>query len=212
MVTLIDASVIILAGGRSRRLGSIKALVNLGDKPLIAHVAQKIDGFFREVVVVIGMNDDVERFSEVLPSSFKICRDICPDLGPLGGVVSGLRHVNSRYMAVLPCDSPFIDLKVLDFLYRSCLCYEAAIPLWPNGYIEPLHSFYDSRAVRSAGESALKAGERDLRSMIRRLNAVNYVSVDQLREFDRELLTFFNINSREDLNRAETILKRFVSQ
>lgn len=212
MVTLIDTAVVILAGGRSRRLGSIKALVKLGDKPLIMHIAQKIDGLFREVVVVIGMNDDVERYSEVLPSSFKICRDIYLDLGPLGGIVSGLRHVNSRYMAVLPCDSPFIDLKVLAFLYRSCLGYEAAIPLWPNGYIEPLHSFYDSRAARSAGVFTLQAGERDLRSMIRRLNAVNYVSVDQLREFDRELLTFFNVNSREDLNRAETILKRFASQ
>lgn len=81
------------------------------------------------------------------------------------------------------------------------------VPLWPNGYIEPLHSVYNVSAALRASEAATEGGNLRISNMIERLERTIYVPVEELRRFDPDLLTFFNINSKEDLKRAEAILK-----
>ena len=84
----------------------------------------------------------------------------------------------------------------------------AVIPRWPNGYIEPLQAVYRTDKALKASEEAVENGRMDMRSMIRGLRRVRYVSTIVIREIDPELDTFMNINSRFDLRRAELILKR----
>jgi molybdopterin-guanine dinucleotide biosynthesis protein A len=80
------------------------------------------------------------------------------------------------------------------------------IPKWPNGYVEPLHSVYRLSSSIPAIESAFDVGERSVLDMIKRLDSVRYVPVDDLRRFDKELLTFFNINYPKDLDTANEIM------
>lgn len=81
------------------------------------------------------------------------------------------------------------------------------VPIWSNGNIEPIHSTYNVAEARLAAEKTLLMGQLKVSNMIDRLRDVIYVDVEELRKMDRDLVTFFNINTKEDLKRAEQILK-----
>ncbi|MEM2875887.1 MAG: molybdenum cofactor guanylyltransferase [Candidatus Bathyarchaeia archaeon] len=203
---MLKASAVILAGGESRRIGGVKALIHLAGKPLITYVIEVAVKVFNDIVVVVGVDEQTKEFEGLLPHRVKVVRDLVRGEGPLVGILSGVGYVSSEYIAVLPCDSPFINPQVLSLLYERCQGSDAAIPRWPNGYLEPLHAFYKVQAVKSASTSAMKAGGCRVTDMVKRLNRVHYVDVKEVKRLDPDLLTFFNINRMEDLKRAERIL------
>lgn len=198
---------LILAGGKSRRMKGNKSLIKLGDKPLLLHVTEKILGLAGEIVVVIGKNDVLRKYAAILPSTVTILSDVVEGKGPLAGILTGMQNMHSEYAVVLPSDSPFIEKEALKHLFDKAWGADAAIPRWPNGYIEPLHAVYKISSAVTAAETALRKEELLILDMIKRLKKVVYVSTDNLRKFDRELVTFFNINRQEDLRTATEILK-----
>lgn len=200
------ADAIILAGGRGGRIGGPKPLMELGGRALISYVLDAASEVSDEIVVVVG--EEEGHLENLLPRKARIARDLTRGGGPLIGVYSGLTHLRSEYAVVLPCDSPFINTEVLKYLIGRAEGADAAVPLWPNGYIEPLHSVYNVPAALEAGKAAIEAEKLRVHSMIERLKETVYVPVEELRRFDPGLLTFFNINSGEDLKRAEAILRR----
>lgn len=197
---------IILAGGKGNRIGGYKPIMRLGDRRLISYVLEVALKVTDEAVVVFG-RDGAKRIEALLPKDVKIAIDIMSSGGPLIGVYSGLKHLNSDYAAVLPCDSPFVHEEVMKHLISKADGTDAAIPLWPNGYIEPLHSVYKVSAALEACEAAMEEEKFRIYNMIEKLEKPIYVPMEELKEFDPKLLTFFNINSREELKRAEGILK-----
>ena len=82
--------------------------------------------------------------------------------------------------------------------------YEAAVPVQPNGFFEPLHSVYHREKMLLACERAMKKGERRIHAPLQEL-CVNRICVDLLRPLDPDLLTFFNLNTREDLEKARAL-------
>lgn len=197
---------IILAGGKGNRIGGNKPFMKLGGKSLIFYALETASKVSDETVVVVG-GDAAKLFEARLPKDVKIAVDITSDGGPLIGVYSGLKHLLSKYAVVLPCDSPFIHEDALKYLVSKAEGADAAIPLWPNGYIEPLHSVYHVSAALKASEEAMEEGKFRIYNMIKRLERAIYVPVEELKKYDPALLTFFNINSTEDLKKAEEILK-----
>ena len=105
----------------------------------------------------------------------------------------------------MACDTPFISSEIAQFLLETCSKKGAAIPRWPNGHIEPLHAVYNARLAFEAGKNTLEQGKLDLHSMINQLHDVRYIPIPVLRQFDPRLLTFFNINTSEDLENAEAL-------
>ncbi|MDH5267770.1 MAG: hypothetical protein OEW62_08855, partial [Candidatus Bathyarchaeota archaeon] len=73
----------------------------------------------------------------------------------------------------------------------------------PNGYIEPLQAVYHTKSALTATKTALKEKKLDLQSMIAHLKSIRYISTLVLKQIDSELSTFFNINTLEDLRKAE---------
>ncbi len=199
--------VLVLAGGTSKRLKENKALMILGEKPLLLHVIEKVLGLTNEIIVVLGKNDEIEKFSSHLPSKVTVLKDIVEGMGPLAGILTGMQYMRSKYALVLPCDSPFIKKEVLRYLLNLVEGADAAIPRWPNGYLEPLHAVYKVSSTIPAAENALRKGKLFIQDIIEQLDIV-YADIDQIRKFDKELITFFNINSLEDLETAETLLSR----
>ncbi|RLI34082.1 hypothetical protein DRO56_00060 [Candidatus Bathyarchaeota archaeon] len=197
---------LILAGGRGDRIGKKKPLLNLGNRSLISYVIEVALEFSDEIYVVINRGDDIEGFRDRLPSRVEVVRDITRGKGPLVGIYSGLRHLRSGYSAVLPCDSPFVKVDVMRLLMEKAEGFDAAIPLWPNGYIEPLHSVYRVEAALRAAEEAIGEGELRVQNMVERLGRVAYIPVEEFKRFDPGLLTFFNINTPADLRNAEKLL------
>ena len=88
-----------------------------------------------------------------------------------------------------------------------CTNRRAAIPRWPSGYIEPLQAVYHTKSALTAAKMALKQGKMNMRSMIDNLSGVRYVSTMVLEQLEPKLLTFFNVNTPQDLKKADSLLK-----
>jgi len=203
---------IILAGGKGVRIGNTaKAFLHLNEKTLIELILETIQPLVDHIIVVIGRNDSVEKFREKIPRSIDVFRDRGKGEGTLVGLLNGLNRSKSEYSLVLPCDSPFISIEVLELLFTEALGVDAAIPQWPNGFIEPLHSVYKTDGARNAARRALKNGMK-VSGMIERLKDVRYVPIEVIRKIDPELLTFTNINTLGDLRKASRIYSRLLAR
>lgn len=204
-----DRTAIILAGGDSQRLGSDKGLIKLAGKPLILHVAERVQDIVDEIIVCVRSENQLSSYLQALYDKFKVVADIegLPQC-PLTGAVTGFMNAGGEYVAILSCDTPFISRKVLDLLFDIAVNVDAVIPRWPNDYIEPLQAVYRTKAALEASRKAIERGERRMRSMISLLKVVRYISTIVIRKIDPKLLTFLNINTPLDLKRAEVIVRK----
>jgi molybdopterin-guanine dinucleotide biosynthesis protein A len=126
---------------------------------------------------------------------------------PLVGMLAGLGAIESDYAAILPCDAPFVSSEVIELLFRRALGADAAIPRWNWQRIEPLQAVYCRTPTLRAALETLPPSDLSILDMIIKLRRVVYVSVeDEIANIDPELITFFNINTREELATAEKML------
>jgi molybdopterin-guanine dinucleotide biosynthesis protein A len=202
-----ERTAIILAGGLSERLGQDKGLVPLAGKPLVWHVFQRASHVVDEVLVVISSSHKKESYSQVLPKT-QILLDIRDQRTPLMGALTGLKNAQGHYSVLLPSDAPFVSEDVLKLLFEVSSGMNAAIPKWPNGYIEPLQAVYKTSSALSAAEKAIQRGEVRPLNMIMLLSKVRYISTLVIQQIDPKLTTFFNINTRNDLKKAEELIKK----
>jgi len=199
---------VILAGGFSKRFGQNKGLIELAGKPLILHVLDKALHIVDEAVVVVSSNAQRSAFMHLLQHKATVVVDKLEKQSPLVGALTGFDKVRGKHSLLLPCDTPFISNRVLSLLLDLCINRNAAIPRWPNEYIEPFQAVYHTKSALKAAETALEEKKLDMQSMILHMTKVRYISTLVLRQMDPKLLTFFNINTPEDLKRAESILRR----
>lgn len=199
---------VILAGGSSLRFGKNKALIMLDGKPLIRHVIDNSIETVEQIIVTIGRKEDPRPFLEVLPQNVKVAKDLRGYKNPLNGILSGIMFLNAEYCLVLPCDTPYIKREVLEILFREADGYDSAIPIWPNGYIEPLIAVYrvapTVEALRLIGVDKNSKADR----LISLLERVRYVDIDRFISVDPCLTSFLNINSPLDLTFAENMPRR----
>jgi molybdopterin-guanine dinucleotide biosynthesis protein A len=201
-------SVVVLAGGFSKRFGRDKGLVELAGKPLVLHILDRMFGVVNETLVVVSSDRQKVAFEGSLGQRARVIIDMREEKSPLIGALTGFECVQGEYSLLLPCDTPFVSGNIASLLLDLCINRSAVIPKWPNGYIEPLQAAYHTRSALTAARAALGQGKLDLRSMIACLKGVRYVSTMVLQQLDSKLLTFFNVNNLGDLRRAESMLER----
>ena len=201
-------AIVILAGGFSKRFGQDKCLIDLVGKPLVLHVVNRVSSVVDEKVIVSGSNALKEKLSNLLKSKIRVVVDKYEEQSPLVGALTGFESVNAEYSLLLPCDTPFVSAEIVALLLDLCVNKCAVIPRWSNGYIEPLQAAYNRKSAIEAAKKALNEGKRDLSSMINYLHGVRYVSTLVLQQLDSKLLTFFNVNTPEDLKKAESMLRK----
>ncbi|MCS7139888.1 MAG: NTP transferase domain-containing protein [Candidatus Nezhaarchaeota archaeon] len=201
----VKRGIIVLAGGMSRRMGEDKTLLPVKGVPMIKRVVDAVLKVSDEVIVVVSGRKMIRKLSHVLGSEVTITEDEKRGWGPIMGIVSGCKRLQAEYVAVVPCDAPFINPRVLIELFKRAEGHEAAIPCWPNGYLEPLHSVYQRDALLKAADELIKKGSRSMLHLIERLSDVIYVPVEELKLIDDRLLTFFNVNTPRDLLIADAM-------
>ena len=196
---------LVLAGGRSKRFGRNKAFVKLGGRPLLLHILNAAMDVADEILVAIGREHRVDSYTRLVPESVRVLRDRTHEKSPLVGMITGFQAMKSEYSLVLSCDTPFVKQRVLEYVFKRAAGSDAAIPRWMSGGLEPLQSVYRVRSALPAAKVA--QSERGFRNvdMIRRLRKVTYIPVGVLKRFDSNLITFFNVNTRTDLRRANRI-------
>ncbi len=192
-------SIIILCGGRSRRMGKDKGSLVLNGKPMIVHVLDTVKSIVDEIILVLRDQEQIDKYKPILKDvdvSIKIVTDETKDQGPLVGILTGLSHVNSEYAQVLPCDSPFISksfvLKMFEIAKGGK--FDAIVPIWDDGHIEPLHSLY-KKDIITIIRDLIKKEKRNVSSLFEGLD-VEYIDVEDL---DETAMSFRNLNKVNDL-------------
>jgi molybdopterin-guanine dinucleotide biosynthesis protein A len=203
-----DKSAIILAGGSSTRFGQDKGLLRFTNKPLIKRVLDATNNLVDEKIVVISSTAQAEKYTKVLGSDVRVVADSDDLQTPIVGTITGLEAAKGTYSLLLACDVPFVSKEVLALLLDLCTGKNAAIPRWPNGYIEPLQAVYCTKPTLEAAKSALNEGKMNMQAMVDKLRGIRYISTLVIQQLDPQLKTFFNINTPLDLRKAENMLGR----
>lgn len=189
---------LVLAGGESRRLGLDKARLLFGGRPLLDIVAGRLAEVCAEVIVVASP----QRPPEVTPPGARVVFDETPGLGPLAGIQAGLKAASFPFAFVAACDMPFLSLPLLRYMAGLPRTYEALVPE-VQGRRHPLHAIY-SRACLPAVEELLRAGQRSIGELLTRVR-VQAVGEEEVRRWDPDGLTLFNLNDRRDLATARRV-------
>ena len=195
-----DVSCIVLAGGRSRRLGRDKAVEPFDGQPLIRRVIERVRPLASETVVVVA--DTARGQALPLVEGERVALDIFPDGGSLGGIFSGLSAASSRWGLVVACDMPFLNRRLFEYMLGLRDGWDAVVPV-PGGYPEPTHALYAKECLPPI-EEKLQANDLKISGFFENVR-VRYLEEKEVRRFDPELHSFFNVNSPEDLARAQAL-------
>lgn len=200
-------ALIILAGGLGSRLGSKKALQTIAGRPMIEHIVQRVSNVAQELLVVIGRDESRSEYLTVMPDSVKVINDELGGKSPLLGIVTGLKATDARFAAILSCDIPFVNGRVIEFLFELASNVDAAVPRWRSGHLEPLQAVYRRAVALREAEDTLIRGQLSPTEFIRRLPQVVYVPIEgEIETIDPDLRTFFNVNTTDDLTVAGKML------
>ena len=198
MVT--DKSFIVLAGGKGTRLGCYKALEAINNESLVQRVVSSLSFFGSDIIVVIAKGQHLPQFTSY-PKS-RVITDAYVGKGPLVGIYTGLLASASSYNFVVACDMPFLNLDLLDYILSIPDGFDMIIPR-VGSLREPLHAIY-SRSCLPAIEQLLKKGNYTT-DRLPSLVKVRYVEAEEINRFDPKHLSFFNINTRADLEMARKL-------
>lgn len=183
----------VLAGGKSTRMGSDKALLKVGGVTLIERAVTLLTRMFPSVVISSDRGAAFEFLGiPVLP-------DIRKDCGPLGGIQAALMHTNADRLFVLACDMPFVSPDLIRYLISSHPDADAVVPS-SGGRVHPLCGLY-SRNGLPAIERALDRGSYRLQDVLGELKA-GFVPITSDLPFYRSYL-LDNLNTVEDVERAQ---------
>ncbi len=194
----------ILAGGASRRFGSPKALARVDGVRII----DRVRGALREAVdEIVLIANDPSLFTDI---GLPVRADREPGLGPLAGLEAALRWAAERGAAgvlCVSCDLPFASAALLREIAERGDANHAVVPESPRGLgMEPLCAWYPAAAL-PAVERALASDDRSLRALLATIDT-DCVPLEVVRRFGDPGVLFFNVNTRDDLERAQQIARR----
>lgn len=195
--------VIVLAGGRSQRMGADKTLVTLGGEPMLARVVRQLRPIASSMIIVAAANQQLPP----LPNSTTVLRDRIPEAGPLHGLIVGLEHVrvamaDQSHVLVTSTDLPFLTAIIAEQLVRHATSQSsAALVLRHAGILQPLPGVYRVGLLDDL-EQAFVDGLRSLRTAA---HDAEVVDSGEFRDLDPEARFLCNINTPEDLELARRL-------
>ncbi len=197
---------VILAGGKSTRMGTNKALIKMHGKELLRWIVEGLEPLVEEIKVSVKNQQNESAYKNIVSKDIKIIPDIAELEGPLVGIYSALIETSSEYAYIQPVDSPIVNKDIVEHLFKEAVHYDGAVIMNQDGTIEPLHAVYKVDRCIVEAKHALDAGDTSARVLANRMH-VNYIQTENLQKFDEKLLSLFNINTPEDLDRVSEYLK-----
>jgi molybdopterin-guanine dinucleotide biosynthesis protein A len=185
-----DTAGVILAGGKSSRFGSNKALALVDGKPMIACAIDILEDIFSEHLLV---TNSPEEYSF---TGWDTTPDIYPGAGPLAGIHAALAKVKSQKIFVVGCDMPFLNPEVICFICDKYNGDDIIIPETEHG-LEPLHGLYHKNCLEPIS-SNLQAQQRRLHFFFKEMQTT-IIPWQEMRKLDPGQTSFRNINFQHDL-------------
>ena len=188
-----DNSAVVLAGGKSSRMGRPKALLLFDGEPLIVHIVRALKRMFSETVIVAAPDQELPD----LPAT--LVRDEVAYQGPVGGIYYGLRSASGESCFVTSCDVAFLNAPLISHLISQISNHDVVVPYWEERF-QPLHAVY-RRSVLPLLEGQLERGELRPVYLFDKVRTLK-ISADEIRRFDPEGLSFLNMNTPDDYDQA----------
>lgn len=185
-----DLTGIILAGGKSRRMGTNKAFLPIGEERLIDRTIRTFKDIFSDVIVVTNTPLDY------LEQDCTIATDIIKSKGALGGIYTGLFYASCEHAFISACDMPLLNKKFIEYMIERCNNdHDIVVPELPEGF-QPLHAIYSRRCLpaikRMIGQDKLK-----ITGFYKGLKTVA-IPENVITQFDPEGKMFLNVNTQEE--------------
>ncbi|HSQ11603.1 MAG TPA: NTP transferase domain-containing protein [Candidatus Deferrimicrobium sp.] len=188
-----EATAVILAGGKSSRMGRPKALLRFAGEPLIVHMVRRLGRLFSDTVVVAAADQELP----ALPST--IVRDDVAYQGPVGGIYYGLKAARREICFVTSCDAPFLNLRLIAHLMAQISDYDVVVPFTQERF-QPLHAVYRKQVAPLLKEQ-LERGELRPIFLYDKVRT-RKITEAEMHPFDPENLSFLNMNTPEDYQAA----------
>lgn len=181
-------------------MGKEKGLSLLGGSPLVTYPVRTLEIVADEVVVAVapGMAKD---YRQILGPDVVLAEDDQAAAGPMRGLMTALSAAKGDYVLVSPCDTPFLRVDLCQSMALFAKGRDGSVPRI-GGYLEPLHCAFRRRHCLAAFEEALEEGKLKVSEVYKALDMV-YVDEEDIRAIDPHLESFWNINTEEDLEKAE---------
>ena len=181
---------LILAGGKSSRFGKNKALVEVGGVRLIERVIKVMGSVFKQVIIITNTPDEYAYLK--LP----MIEDLIKGLGPLGGLYTGLESISNETGFFVACDMPFLSEPLIRHIVEFRNEFDVILPKidWK---IEALHGLYNKRCLPAIRELIDSQQYQVIRFFPKM--RVKYLDEAEIRKYDPELKTFFNINEPREM-------------
>jgi molybdenum cofactor guanylyltransferase len=181
-----EATLLVLAGGESRRMGRPKAWIEVGDTVLLRYVVDRLGSAFSEVVISFA---EPEQMQQHLP--YRVVFDRKRSAGPLAGLEAGLMASRNEVLFAVACDMPYVTASTAQLAVLAARSCDAAIPRH-DGLYEPVCGAYRKTAL-PAIVGALDAGAYAAHDVVETLEVTWLEGVD-VNEFE-------NLNTQADLDR-----------
>jgi molybdopterin-guanine dinucleotide biosynthesis protein A len=174
-------------------MGRPKSLLLFDGEPLITHIVRALKQMFAEMVIVAAPEQELPDLPAIL------VRDEVAYQGPVGGIYYGLNAASGEFCFVTSCDVPFLNAALISRLMAQIVNYDVAVPYWEDRF-QPLHAVY-RRSVLPLLKQQLDRGELRPIYLFDKVRTLK-IGEDEIRLFDPEGLSFLNMNTPDDYERA----------
>ena len=194
----------IIAGGRARRLGGLaKSDLVIGGRRIIDRQLSVLGHVAEHILIVSNDHHNLRA------SGLRVCADLTPDVGPLGGLYTALVRSPTAQTIVVACDLPFLTVSFLRYLVARAGGADAAIPRTAAG-TQPLCAVYDQSCLEPI---RARLGRRELRvSALRDAVRVTEIGPSEIAPFDPDGTLFFNVNTLDDYRGATDLASRLAAR
>lgn len=170
---------------------------------MLEQVVSCLSSLSTDIVIVTAGGRIIPEFSgQVKP---RVVTDVFPGKGPLGGIYTGLLASAYFYSLVVACDMPFLNPDLLRYMIRNSEGFDVVTPRI-DSLVEPLHAIYAKSCLVTI-KTMMEQGELSVYKLLD-LVRVRYIEAEEIDRFDPEHLSFFNINTKSDLERARKLAAR----
>lgn len=195
-----DVTGVLLAGGKSRRMGQDKRWLEVGGRPLFHRVLSALEGLFQDILIVVA-----EPLPQLEGITHRVVTDLIPNCATLGGLYTGLSCAGSRRIFAVGCDMPFLSPKAITQMTALDRQADVVMAELATG-LQPLHAVY-SKACLPHMERMAKAGQLKVQELVQAPGlSVRIVTERDVRAADPEGLSFLNVNTPADIEFVRKLL------
>jgi molybdopterin-guanine dinucleotide biosynthesis protein A len=196
-----DVTGVLLAGGKSRRMGQDKRFLSIGEETLYARSLSVLRSVFQHVVVVIAQD------SPAVESDTRVLRDLIPDCGSLGGLYTGLKQADTEWVFAVACDMPFLDPATIRHFIQLKGEGDVVMAKLQHG-LQPMHALYHRNCLPVI-ETLIQAQDFKIHQLADHPSLrARVVTPRELGRVDPEGRSFYNVNTPDDLAAARSLHDR----